>query len=150
MNGYIKHFENGGKNMSFLIKNSELWGKYEWICNIIKNKLNIKFHSEPIYENKYLKTKVKEFDGNIKTNFLGNNLPKENTYYTCIACITMDSIIKMKKKDLFRWVQVQNKENKYTKIHKHWLRNRFWVRCRDRFRVKHNSRKLMIKFKCWL
>ena len=29
MNGYIKHFENGGKNMSFLIKNSELWGKYE-------------------------------------------------------------------------------------------------------------------------
>ena len=29
MDGYIKHFENGGKNMSFLIKNSELWGKYE-------------------------------------------------------------------------------------------------------------------------
>ena len=29
MNGYIKYFENGGKNMSFLIKNSEVWGKYE-------------------------------------------------------------------------------------------------------------------------
>ena len=25
MNGYIKYFENGGKSMSFLIKNSELW-----------------------------------------------------------------------------------------------------------------------------
>ena len=25
MNGYIKYFENGGKNMSFLIKNDEVW-----------------------------------------------------------------------------------------------------------------------------
>ena len=29
MNAYIKYFENGGKNMSFLIKNSEVWEKYE-------------------------------------------------------------------------------------------------------------------------
>ena len=79
MNGYIKYFENGGKNMSYLIKNSEVWEKYEDIWNVIKNKLGIKFHSQPIYENKYLKVKVREFDGNIKTNFLGNNVPKENT-----------------------------------------------------------------------
>ena len=65
MNGYIKYF-----------KNSEVWEKYEDIWNIIKNKPNIKFHGQPIYENKYLKTKVREFDGSIKTNFLGNNLPK--------------------------------------------------------------------------
>ena len=89
MNGYIKYFENGGKNMSFLIKNDEVWQKYEDIWNVIKNKLNIKFHSEPIYENKYLKAKVREFDSDIKTNFLGNGLPKENTYYTCTACITI-------------------------------------------------------------
>ena len=57
MNGYIKYFENGGKNMSLLIKNSEVWEKYEEIWNVIKNKLNIKFHSQPIYENKYLKVK---------------------------------------------------------------------------------------------
>ena len=57
MNGYIKYFENGRKNMSFLIKNSEVWKKYDDIWNVIKNKLNIKFHSEPISENKYLKTK---------------------------------------------------------------------------------------------
>ena len=53
MNGYIKYFENGGKNMSFLIKNSEAWDKYEDIWNVIKNKLKIKFYSQPIYENKY-------------------------------------------------------------------------------------------------
>ena len=78
MSGYIKYFENGGKNMSFLIKNDEVWQKYEDIWDVIKNKLNIKFHSQPIYENKYLKAKVREFNGNIKTNFLGN-VPKENT-----------------------------------------------------------------------
>ena len=76
MNGYIKYFETGRKNMSFLIKSSEVWKKYEDIWNVIENKLSIKFHSEPIYENKYLKTKLREFDGSIKTNFLGENLPK--------------------------------------------------------------------------
>ena len=52
MNGYIKYFENGGKRMSFLIKNDEVWEKYEDIWDVIKNKLGIKFHSEPIYEKK--------------------------------------------------------------------------------------------------
>ena len=89
MNGYIKYFQHGGKKMSLLIKDNEVWERYEEIWNVIKNKLNIKFHSEPIYENKYLKAKVREFDSDIKTNFLGNGLPKENTYYTCIACITI-------------------------------------------------------------
>ena len=75
------------ERMSLLIKNSEVWEKYEDIWNVIKNKLNIKFHSQPIYENKYLKVKVREFDGNIATNFLGNNLPKENTYYIYMHCL---------------------------------------------------------------
>ena len=116
MNGYIKFFENVGKNMSFLIKNDEVLRKYEDIWNIIKNKLNIKFHSEPIYENKYLKAKVRDFDGDIKTNFLGNDLPKENTYYTCSACITIDSVLRMNKEN---YPQVYLEECKYKikKIH---------------------------------
>ena len=35
----------------------------------------------------------------IKTNFLGNNMPKENMYYTCIACITIDSVLTIDKKN---------------------------------------------------
>ena len=110
MNGYIKYFENGGKNMSFLIKNDEVWEKYEDIWDVIKNKLGIKFHSEPIYEKKYLKAKIREFDGDIKTNFLSNGLPKENTYYTCIAWITIDSVIRINKKN---YPQVYLEEWKY-------------------------------------
>ena len=96
--------------MSFLIKNDEVWEKYEDIWNVIKFKLGIKFHSEPIYEKKYLKAKIRKFDDDIKTNFLGNGLPKENMYYTCIACITIDSVIKMNKKN---YPQVYLEECKY-------------------------------------
>ena len=99
MSGYIKYFENGSKNMSFLIKDDEVWDKYDKIWDVIKNKLNIKFHSEPVYEYKYLKAKVREFDGMIKTNFLGNNVSKENMHYTCIACITIDSVMRIDKKN---------------------------------------------------
>ena len=34
----------------------------------------------------------------IKTNFLGNGIPKENMHYTCISCITIDSVMKIEKK----------------------------------------------------
>ena len=87
MTGYIKYFENGSKNMSFLIKDDKVWD------NAIKNKLNIKFHSEPVHEYKYLKTKVREYHGETKTNFLNNSMPKENIHYSCIAYITIDSVI---------------------------------------------------------
>ena len=99
MKGYIKYFEKGSKNMSFLIKDDEVWDKYDKIWHVIKNKLGIKFHSEPVYEYKYLKAKVREFDGAIKTNFLGNDMPKENMHYTCIACITIDSVMRIDKKN---------------------------------------------------
>ena len=42
--------------MSFLIKNDEVWDKYK-IWDVIKDKLGIKFNSEPVYKYKYLKTK---------------------------------------------------------------------------------------------
>ena len=47
MDGYIKYFENGSKSMSFLIKDDKVWDKYDKIWSVIKNKVNIKFHSEP-------------------------------------------------------------------------------------------------------
>ena len=108
MSWYIKYFEIGSKNMSFLIKDDEVWGKYDEIWDAIKNKLRIKFHGEPVYEYRYLKTKVREFNGVIKTNFLSTDIPKENMHYTCIACITIDSVLRKDKKkpsaSLFRRV----------------------------------------------
>ena len=71
--------------------------KYEQIWDVIKNKLGTKFHSEPVYDETYIKAKVRESDGKIKTNFLRNDVPKENIYYTCIASITIDSVMRIEK-----------------------------------------------------
>ena len=46
----------------------------------------------------------------IKTNFLGNGVPKENMHYTCIACLTIDSVMKISKKN---YPQVYLEECKY-------------------------------------
>ena len=53
---------------------------------------------------------VREFSGLIKTNFLGDEVPKENQHYTCIACITIDSVMRMEKKN---YPQVYLEECKY-------------------------------------
>ena len=110
MTGYIKYFENGGKNMSFVIKDDDVLDKYNEIWDKIKETLSIKFHSMPVYDEKYIKAKVREFNGVIKTNFLGDEVPKENEHYTCIACITIDSVMRMEKKN---YLQVYLEECKY-------------------------------------
>ena len=117
MTGYIKYFENGGKNMSVRIKDDDVLHKYNEIWDKIKNTLKIKFHSMPIYDEKYIKAKVREFNHVI--NFLSSEIPKINVHYTCIACITIDSIIRMEKilfTGLFRRVQIQIKKTKMTKF----------------------------------
>ena len=99
MSGYIKYFENGGKSMSFMFKNDDMLDKYNEIWDKIKETLNVKFHSMSVYDEKYIKAKVREINGVIKRKFLGDEIPKENMYYTCMACITIDSVMKMKKKN---------------------------------------------------
>ena len=84
--------------------------KYNKIWDKIKNKLNIKFHSESVYDEKYVKAKVREFDGVLKTNFLGDKVPKGNKHYTCIACITIDSVMRMGEKN---YHQIYSEECKY-------------------------------------
>ena len=80
-----------------LDKNNETWNK-------IKKTSNIKFHSMPVYDEKYIKAKVKEFNGVIKTNFLSDEIPRRDVHYACIACITIDSVMKMKKKDIHKFI----------------------------------------------
>ena len=58
MSGWIKFFENVGKNMSFKIEDDEVYIKYNSIWNKIKELLGgLKLNSEPIYDDSYIKTK---------------------------------------------------------------------------------------------
>ena len=85
--------------MSFVIKGEDVLDKCNEIWNKIKETLSFKFHSMPVYDEKYIKAKVKEFNGAIKTNLLGDKIPKESMHYTCIACITIDSVMGIEKKN---------------------------------------------------
>ena len=101
MSGYIKYFENGGENISFMVKDDDVLDKYNDIWEKIKNKLNIKLHCSPVYDKKYIKVKVKE---------LGNKIPKENKNCSCIAYVTIDSVMRIEKKN---YLQVFLEEGKY-------------------------------------
>ena len=65
-----KYFDNcSGKIMSFVIKGDSVLIKYNEIWNMIKGLMGKKVHSKPICDNKYIKAKVKSFNGMIHTNF---------------------------------------------------------------------------------
>ena len=99
MSGYIKYFDNRGKNMSFKIEDDSVYLKYTEIWNKIKKSSNTRFHSQPIYDDKNIKTKVKTFSSMINTLFSGNEVPKERNHYICIAAICIDSVLKVDTKN---------------------------------------------------
>ena len=93
------HFESS-KTMSFKISDNKLLKEYTQIWKKVKNLLNIKFDSKPVYgdNDKYIKTKRKIYDNNVNTNFHGKKVPRENASYKCLSLIMLDSVVKVKKK----------------------------------------------------
>ena len=71
--------------MSFKIEDESVYLKYTGILNKIKKLLNTRFHSQPIYDDKYIKTKVKTFSSMINTHFSGNEIPnkKKSLHLQC-------------------------------------------------------------------
>ena len=67
MSGYIKYFDNGGKNMPFKIEDESVYLKYTELWSKIKKSLSTRFHGQPIYHDKYIETKVKTFSSMIIT-----------------------------------------------------------------------------------
>ena len=65
--------------MSFFIKHDELLEKYNEIWEKVRNKIKNEFDSEPVYHEKYLKTKIKSYNEKINTNFHKNKIPKESS-----------------------------------------------------------------------
>ena len=61
MDGYIKYFDNGGKNMSFVTDDKKVYEKYDGIWNVVKGLLNLKFTASPIQDEKYIFAKLKIF-----------------------------------------------------------------------------------------
>ena len=98
MSGYIKYFDNGGKNMSFVTDDKEVYGKYGEIWNIVKGLLKLKFAASPIRDDKYILAKLKIFKKKNLTTFNSNIVPIEKNHYICIPATDIDSVLKIGKK----------------------------------------------------
>ena len=110
MKGYIKYFENGKRNISLIIKDDSVLVKYNEIWNKIKKTLSM-----PVHDEKHIKVKVREFNGVTKTNFWGDKISKECVHCTCIACITIDSVMRIEKQN-YPQIYVQECKYKIKKI----------------------------------
>ena len=101
MNGYIKYFDDGGKNMSFLTDDKKVYEKYDEIWNVVKSLLKLKFTTNPIRNDKYILTKLKIFKKKNLTTFNNNIVPIEKNNYICIPAIDIDSVLKIDKKKAY-------------------------------------------------
>ena len=111
MNGYIKYFDNGGKNVSFVTDDEEVYRKYDEIWNVVKSLLKLKFAASPIRDDKYILAKLKIFKKKNITTFNNNNIvPTEKDHYICIPAIDIDSVLKIDKK---AYPQAYLEERKY-------------------------------------
>ena len=96
MDGYIKYFDDGGKNMSFVTDDEKIYEKYNEIWEVIRNLLKTDFTVNPVRDYIYLVAKLKIFDRINKTTFNNNNyIPMERNHYICIPVIDIDSVLKI-------------------------------------------------------
>ena len=111
MNRYIKYFDDGGKNMSFVTDDEKVYEKYNEIWNVVKGLLNLQFAASPIRNDKYILAKLKIFKKKNLTTFNNNNIVSiEKNHYICIPAIDINSVLKIDKKSvpasLFRRMQI--------------------------------------------
>ena len=102
MNGYIKYFDNDGKNMTFVTDNEKVYDKYNEILKVIRKLLKVKFTVNPVRDDKYLVAKLKIFNRisriTFNNNNNNNNIFIERNHYICIPAIDIDSVLKIDNK----------------------------------------------------
>ena len=99
MDGYIKYFDDGGKNISFVTDDEKIYKKYNEIWEVVRNLLKIDFTVNPVRDGINLVAKLKIFDRINRTTFNNNNyIPMEINHYICIPAIDIDSVLKIDKR----------------------------------------------------
>ena len=100
MDGYIKHFDDDRKNMSFVTDDEKIYEKYNEIWEVIRNLLKIDFTVNPVRDDIYLVAKLKIFNKINRATFNNNtnHIPMERNHYICIPVIDIDSVLKINKR----------------------------------------------------
>ena len=98
VDGYIKYFKDGGKNMSFITDDEKIYEKYNKIWEVTRKLLKVNFAVSPVRDDKYFVAKLKIFAEINRTTFINNSIPIEKNHYICIPVIDIDSVLKIDKR----------------------------------------------------
>ena len=114
MDGYIKYFDNGGKNTTFVTDNKKVY-KYNEIWEVIRKLLKVKFAVNLVRDDKYLVAKLKIFNKINITTFNNDNIPIERNHYICIPAIDIDSALKIDNKRAYPQAYLEQCKYKFKK-----------------------------------
>ena len=73
--------ENKAKNnklMSFHIDDKKLLEKYKAVQAKIEDLKNFELNASPVYDDRYIKTKIKTYGDKVYTNFIYLNVPEDD------------------------------------------------------------------------
>ena len=101
----------------FLVYDQEVLNKYNKIWDKIKDSFGKRLDSEPVYNDKYIKTKISLYS----INFYDNKMLIEKKRYICLFVILLDSIFANLHKEYYS--QIFLKECKYTVKNKEIMNN---------------------------
>ena len=66
---------------------------YKVIWTKIEDLKNIELDALPVYDNKYIKTKIRTYRDKVHTNFRNLNVPEDNTECESLFFISIDSLL---------------------------------------------------------
>ena len=97
---YVKNYDEKNKWMYFLITDDDLLEKYnnnkikqnDTIIDKVSANIKSEFDSEPLYNKKFLKTKIKSH-GDEVTDFYDKKVSKVASNHNCLAVISLDSTL---------------------------------------------------------
>ena len=163
MSGYVKTFkvkkgdrDKSNKLMSFHLDNEKLLQKCKAIWTIIENLKNIKLNALQVYDDRYIKTKIRTYGNKPYTYFRGSNMPEDDIECEPFTVISIDSLFVFENK---YYLQVYSDNCDYKIVNKRqiilmkmFLKIRYYKCCYDRIDISegidlaksNNSTKCMI------
>ena len=85
---------SNSKYINHLDKDEKILKKYLKIWNKIKSLIEKELNSEPVYNDKYIKTEIKIYNDKIYTNVQHNKIPNDNEYCACLSVILSANIFR--------------------------------------------------------
>ena len=94
MSGYVKTFKvKSNKLMAFHIDDEKLLEKYEAIWTKIEDLKSTELNTLPVYDDRYIKTKIRTYGDKVYTNFRGLNVPEDDIECKSFTFISIVSLV---------------------------------------------------------